>query len=256
VNLFADRAVDGFQFPKRNRFLQLLEGVVKRDITVIITPTKSRERAARFLGDPADNNATSLMLLARVKENSEIYGLFDELVREGIAILVISSDLPEVLALADRILIMRHGTDRRTCPARHDGRKSDASRDPRNFRVGSHLVHICIRLSSCNIRAKSRLSTVNALLPKAVPVEVCAPLKSDRWSPVASKRNVANRNVTRSALQGSINVKWPQRVTSQFLPAAWRAPGGRRTPPWAEVYYAFGVPPRCYLLKMPLKLCF
>jgi ABC-type sugar transport system ATPase subunit len=40
---------------------------------------------------------------------AEIYGLFDELVLEGIAILVISSDLPEVLALADRILIMRHG---------------------------------------------------------------------------------------------------------------------------------------------------
>jgi ABC-type sugar transport system ATPase subunit len=40
---------------------------------------------------------------------AEIYALFDELVREGIAILIISSDLPEVLALADRILIMRHG---------------------------------------------------------------------------------------------------------------------------------------------------
>jgi ABC-type sugar transport system ATPase subunit len=40
---------------------------------------------------------------------AEIYTLFDELVLEGIAILVISSDLPEVLALADRILIMRHG---------------------------------------------------------------------------------------------------------------------------------------------------
>ena len=40
---------------------------------------------------------------------AELYALFDELVREGIAILIISSDLPEVLALADRILIMRHG---------------------------------------------------------------------------------------------------------------------------------------------------
>jgi ABC-type sugar transport system ATPase subunit len=40
---------------------------------------------------------------------AEIYTLFDELVREGITILVISSDLPEVLALADRVLIMRHG---------------------------------------------------------------------------------------------------------------------------------------------------
>ncbi len=40
---------------------------------------------------------------------AEIYHLFDELVQEGIAILIISSDLPEVLALADRILVMRHG---------------------------------------------------------------------------------------------------------------------------------------------------
>ena len=40
---------------------------------------------------------------------AEIYALFDELVREGIGIVIISSDLPEVLALADRILIMRHG---------------------------------------------------------------------------------------------------------------------------------------------------
>ena len=36
---------------------------------------------------------------------AEIYALFDELVREGIAILVISSDLPEVLALADRTFV-------------------------------------------------------------------------------------------------------------------------------------------------------
>jgi rhamnose transport system ATP-binding protein len=40
---------------------------------------------------------------------AEIYALFNELVQEGIGILVISSDLPEVLALADRVLIMRHG---------------------------------------------------------------------------------------------------------------------------------------------------
>jgi ABC-type sugar transport system ATPase subunit len=44
-----------------------------------------------------------------VGTKAEIYNLFDELVLEGIAVLVISSDLPEVLALADRILVMRHG---------------------------------------------------------------------------------------------------------------------------------------------------
>jgi ABC-type sugar transport system ATPase subunit len=41
--------------------------------------------------------------------NAEIYGLFDQLAQQGIGILIISSDLPEVLALADRILVMRLG---------------------------------------------------------------------------------------------------------------------------------------------------
>jgi ribose transport system ATP-binding protein len=44
-----------------------------------------------------------------VATKAEIYFLFNDLVREGIAILVISSDLPEVLALADRVLVMRQG---------------------------------------------------------------------------------------------------------------------------------------------------
>jgi ABC-type sugar transport system ATPase subunit len=44
-----------------------------------------------------------------VGTKAEIYALFDELAHAGIPILIISSDLPEVLALADRILVMRHG---------------------------------------------------------------------------------------------------------------------------------------------------
>jgi ABC-type sugar transport system ATPase subunit len=40
---------------------------------------------------------------------AEIYGLFDQLAQRGIGILIISSDLPEVLAMADRILVMRLG---------------------------------------------------------------------------------------------------------------------------------------------------
>jgi ABC-type sugar transport system ATPase subunit len=39
----------------------------------------------------------------------EIYALMRELAAEGLAILVISSDLPEVLAISDRILVMREG---------------------------------------------------------------------------------------------------------------------------------------------------
>jgi rhamnose transport system ATP-binding protein len=39
----------------------------------------------------------------------EVHQLIDELAGEGMAIMLISSDLPEVLAMSDRILIMREG---------------------------------------------------------------------------------------------------------------------------------------------------
>jgi ABC-type sugar transport system ATPase subunit len=39
----------------------------------------------------------------------EIHGIVRRMAAEGAACLVVSSDLPEVLALADRILVMREG---------------------------------------------------------------------------------------------------------------------------------------------------
>ena len=39
----------------------------------------------------------------------EVHQLIDELVQQGMAIILISSDLPEVLAMSDRILVMREG---------------------------------------------------------------------------------------------------------------------------------------------------
>jgi rhamnose transport system ATP-binding protein len=44
-----------------------------------------------------------------VGSKAEVHQIIDELAAEGMAILVISSDLPEVLAVADRILVMREG---------------------------------------------------------------------------------------------------------------------------------------------------
>jgi len=44
-----------------------------------------------------------------VGTKAEIYALMRELAREGLAILVISSDLPEILTISDRILVMRGG---------------------------------------------------------------------------------------------------------------------------------------------------
>ncbi len=40
---------------------------------------------------------------------SEIYRIIDELARKGLAVLVISSELPEVIGICDRVLVMREG---------------------------------------------------------------------------------------------------------------------------------------------------
>jgi ABC-type sugar transport system ATPase subunit len=44
-----------------------------------------------------------------VGAKSEIYRLMDDLAKEGKAILLISSELEEVLSMADRVLVMREG---------------------------------------------------------------------------------------------------------------------------------------------------
>jgi rhamnose transport system ATP-binding protein len=44
-----------------------------------------------------------------VATKAEVHRLLDELAGEGIAVLMISSELPEVLRVADRILVMREG---------------------------------------------------------------------------------------------------------------------------------------------------
>ncbi|MHB1009438.1 MAG: sugar ABC transporter ATP-binding protein [Propionibacteriaceae bacterium] len=45
-----------------------------------------------------------------VGAKAEIYALIDELARSGMAIVFISSETPELLGLADRILVMAHGS--------------------------------------------------------------------------------------------------------------------------------------------------
>ena len=44
-----------------------------------------------------------------VGAKSEIYRIIDQLARKGIAILVISSELPEIVGICDRVLVMREG---------------------------------------------------------------------------------------------------------------------------------------------------
>ena len=44
-----------------------------------------------------------------VGAKAEVHHIVDELARQGVAVVLISSDLPEVLAMSDRVLVMREG---------------------------------------------------------------------------------------------------------------------------------------------------
>jgi ribose transport system ATP-binding protein len=44
-----------------------------------------------------------------VGARSEIYALMDQLAAEGVAILMISSDMEEVLGMSDRVLVLHEG---------------------------------------------------------------------------------------------------------------------------------------------------
>jgi L-arabinose transport system ATP-binding protein len=44
-----------------------------------------------------------------VGAKQEIYSIIYDLARRGVAVVIVSSDLPEVLGISDRILVMREG---------------------------------------------------------------------------------------------------------------------------------------------------
>jgi ribose transport system ATP-binding protein len=45
-----------------------------------------------------------------VNAKSQIYKMIDELAARGLAVLMVSSELPEVIGMSDRIYVMRDGT--------------------------------------------------------------------------------------------------------------------------------------------------
>jgi ABC-type sugar transport system ATPase subunit len=55
-----------------------------------------------------------------VGAKSEIHRIVRRLTKEGLAVILISSDLPEVIGMSDRIGVMRGGTLRAILPAKSD----------------------------------------------------------------------------------------------------------------------------------------
>jgi ABC-type sugar transport system ATPase subunit len=68
---------------------------------VLVAKSLAREPAILLLDEPTRG--------VDIGAKAEIYGLIDDLARQGRAILVISSELAEVLALGDRVVVLREG---------------------------------------------------------------------------------------------------------------------------------------------------
>ena len=66
---------------------------------VVVAKSLAREPSVLLLDEPTRG--------VDVGAKSEIYRLIDDLARDGMAILLISSELEEVLSMSDRVLVMR-----------------------------------------------------------------------------------------------------------------------------------------------------
>jgi ribose transport system ATP-binding protein len=68
---------------------------------VVLSKVLSRKPGVLMLDEPTRG--------IDVSAKREIYGLIDRLKQQGIAIIVVSSELPELLGIADRIMVMCEG---------------------------------------------------------------------------------------------------------------------------------------------------
>ena len=90
--------------------LQVKYGRISNPMTSLSGGNQQKVVLAKWLG-----RRPSLLIVDEptrgidVGTKAEVHRLLEELAAEGVAILVISSELPEVLRLADRILVMREG---------------------------------------------------------------------------------------------------------------------------------------------------
>ncbi|MFI6761687.1 sugar ABC transporter ATP-binding protein [Micromonospora sp. NPDC050417] len=98
--------------------VQLRGGTPHREVRYLSGGNQQKVVLAKWLGTGAtvlifDEPTRGIDVGAK----ASIHELMRELAAEGVAILMISSELPEVIGMADRILVMRQGTIAGTLPA-------------------------------------------------------------------------------------------------------------------------------------------
>ena len=76
-----------------------------------------------------------------VGAKAEIHRLMSELAGQGLAILMISSELPEILGMSDRVLVMRQGRLVAEFPRARATPGGDRRRDDARGRAGGGLRH-------------------------------------------------------------------------------------------------------------------
>src|SRR5439155_17584711 len=95
--------------------LHLVPPDVRRPARVLSGGNQQKVVLARWLLGEVSGSGTRLLLLDEptrgvdVGARAELYGVIRRLDDQGVGVLLVSSEVPEVLGLADRVLVMREG---------------------------------------------------------------------------------------------------------------------------------------------------
>ncbi len=98
---------------RSNQWIQSLD-IIPRESERLVKYLSGGNQQKVVLGKWLDNDSKILILDhptqgVDVGAKTEIYALLEELICKRIAIILVSTELPEVLAMSDRILVMRNG---------------------------------------------------------------------------------------------------------------------------------------------------
>ncbi|GAA5180364.1 sugar ABC transporter ATP-binding protein [Rugosimonospora acidiphila] len=114
---FTDAARERAEAARVTGELRLVPPDVRRPVRTLSGGNQQKVVLARWLlrGGTGRRSGTRLLLLDEptrgvdVGARAELYGVIRRLADDGVGVLLVSSEVPEVLGLADRVLVMREG---------------------------------------------------------------------------------------------------------------------------------------------------